>query len=204
MSQDQTCAHHANLLPCFITALEHNCPVCIGLLDEEDEVKTMPCGHKFHSSCLLPWLEKVKYKVHVSHKIWLFTNIYVKIKSFIAQSHKMAISLYGRFSKWPSVQFIHNFFCHKNVWSKVKNVNYSSQLMFNNVLYCPSYSLSCSVKKKVQLWMFWMLTYFKKEEKSHIEKYRIKMRKRYLHKSLTFKCIIVTETTERIFIVIHW
>ncbi|WAQ97044.1 RN181-like protein [Mya arenaria] len=40
-------------------AEEKKCPVCIGLFDEEDEVKELPCGHRFHSPCILPWLQKV-------------------------------------------------------------------------------------------------------------------------------------------------
>ena len=40
-------------------ALEKKCPVCLSLLDEEDEVKKMPCSHVFHSKCILPWLQKV-------------------------------------------------------------------------------------------------------------------------------------------------
>ncbi|XP_060065357.1 E3 ubiquitin-protein ligase RNF181-like [Ylistrum balloti] len=40
-------------------ALERKCPVCLGLFDEEDEVKEIPCSHKFHSKCILPWLDKV-------------------------------------------------------------------------------------------------------------------------------------------------
>ena len=43
----------------YISALEKKCPVCLSLLDEEDEVKKMPCSHVFHSKCILPWLQKV-------------------------------------------------------------------------------------------------------------------------------------------------
>lgn len=43
----------------MISALEKKCPVCLGVFDEEDELKEMPCSHKFHSKCILPWLEKV-------------------------------------------------------------------------------------------------------------------------------------------------
>ncbi|XP_062606410.1 E3 ubiquitin-protein ligase RNF181-like [Saccostrea cucullata] len=41
-------------------ALEKKCPVCLGLLDEEDETIELPkCSHRFHSSCILPWLQQV-------------------------------------------------------------------------------------------------------------------------------------------------
>lgn len=40
-------------------ALEKKCPVCLGLFDEEDEVKELPCSHTFHSTCILPWLQKI-------------------------------------------------------------------------------------------------------------------------------------------------
>ena len=44
---------------CFITALEKKCPICLGLFDEEDEVKKLPCSHRFHSTCIVPWLQRV-------------------------------------------------------------------------------------------------------------------------------------------------
>lgn len=45
---------------CHVSALEKKCPVCLGLLDEEDEAIVLPkCSHKFHSSCILPWLQRV-------------------------------------------------------------------------------------------------------------------------------------------------
>ncbi|KAL3876337.1 hypothetical protein ACJMK2_034198 [Sinanodonta woodiana] len=40
-------------------ALEKKCPICLGLQDEDDEVKRLPCSHKFHTQCILPWLSKV-------------------------------------------------------------------------------------------------------------------------------------------------
>ncbi|XP_005108139.1 E3 ubiquitin-protein ligase RNF181 [Aplysia californica] len=42
-----------------IAALGKKCPICLLEFDEEDEVKIMPCGHQFHSGCILPWLSKV-------------------------------------------------------------------------------------------------------------------------------------------------
>lgn len=40
-------------------ALEKKCPVCLGPFDEEDEVKDLPCSHRFHTNCILPWLQRV-------------------------------------------------------------------------------------------------------------------------------------------------
>ncbi|XP_064594348.1 E3 ubiquitin-protein ligase RNF181-like [Liolophura sinensis] len=40
-------------------AQEVKCPVCLGLLDEGDEAREMPCKHLFHTTCILPWLERV-------------------------------------------------------------------------------------------------------------------------------------------------
>jgi hypothetical protein len=49
------------LLRLWISALEKKCPVCLGLLDEEDEAIELPkCSHRFHSSCILPWLQRVR------------------------------------------------------------------------------------------------------------------------------------------------
>ncbi|GAB1599997.1 E3 ubiquitin-protein ligase RNF181-like isoform X2 [Argonauta hians] len=35
------------------------CTICLGEFMENNEVKTLPCKHQFHSNCILPWLEKV-------------------------------------------------------------------------------------------------------------------------------------------------
>ncbi|XP_014787081.1 E3 ubiquitin-protein ligase RNF181 [Octopus bimaculoides] len=35
------------------------CTICLGEFEENNEIKTLPCNHQFHSSCILPWLEKV-------------------------------------------------------------------------------------------------------------------------------------------------
>ncbi|KAI8521603.1 PREDICTED: E3 ubiquitin-protein ligase RNF181-like [Branchiostoma belcheri] len=35
-----------------------SCPVCLAEFDEYEFVKVMPCQHKFHPSCILPWLSK--------------------------------------------------------------------------------------------------------------------------------------------------
>jgi hypothetical protein len=48
-----------------ISALEKKCPVCIGLFDEEDEVKQLPCSHRFHTNCIIPWLQRVYNNIHV-------------------------------------------------------------------------------------------------------------------------------------------
>ena len=48
-----------NLAVISISALEKKCPVCLGLFDEEDEVKQLPCSHRFHSTCIVPWLQRV-------------------------------------------------------------------------------------------------------------------------------------------------
>ncbi|XP_041364685.1 E3 ubiquitin-protein ligase RNF181-like [Gigantopelta aegis] len=42
-----------------IAAQGIQCSVCLGEFDEEDETKTLPCDHQFHSKCILPWLQKV-------------------------------------------------------------------------------------------------------------------------------------------------
>ncbi|KAG7167238.1 E3 ubiquitin-protein ligase RNF181-like isoform X2 [Homarus americanus] len=34
------------------------CPVCLKEWTEGEEMKELPCKHKFHPACILPWLEK--------------------------------------------------------------------------------------------------------------------------------------------------
>lgn len=38
-------------------AMQLQCAVCLEECDVGDEVKEMPCKHKFHSSCIVTWLE---------------------------------------------------------------------------------------------------------------------------------------------------
>ncbi|XP_074648789.1 E3 ubiquitin-protein ligase RNF181-like [Tubulanus polymorphus] len=35
-----------------------SCPICLLEFDEEDETREMPCNHRFHPRCILPWLGK--------------------------------------------------------------------------------------------------------------------------------------------------
>jgi len=37
---------------------EEECPVCLKHFDQDDELKSLPCGHEFHTTCLMPWLNK--------------------------------------------------------------------------------------------------------------------------------------------------
>lgn len=37
---------------------EQVCAICIADFEKEDEVKVLPCGHVFHSSCIDPWGEQ--------------------------------------------------------------------------------------------------------------------------------------------------
>lgn len=44
-------------LPTVKTEEKLQCSVCLDECEIGDEVKEMPCKHKFHCSCILPWLE---------------------------------------------------------------------------------------------------------------------------------------------------
>ena len=43
-------------------AVSRHCAVCIDDLDEGDSVTTLPCGHQFHTDCVLPWLTERQSK----------------------------------------------------------------------------------------------------------------------------------------------
>lgn len=43
----------------FLLEKKNTCSVCLGHLEEDNEVKTLLCKHQFHTKCILPWLEKV-------------------------------------------------------------------------------------------------------------------------------------------------
>ncbi|XP_013383970.1 E3 ubiquitin-protein ligase RNF181-like [Lingula anatina] len=34
------------------------CPICLVPYDEAEATKQLPCQHKFHPECILPWLQK--------------------------------------------------------------------------------------------------------------------------------------------------
>lgn len=40
------------------TDAEESCCVCMGNLEEGEEVRTLPCGHVFHRNCIDQWLKK--------------------------------------------------------------------------------------------------------------------------------------------------
>ncbi|KAL5019420.1 hypothetical protein ScPMuIL_005142 [Solemya velum] len=45
------------------------CAICLANFDEEDEVKSLPCSHNFHTKCILPWLERVNSCPECRHEL---------------------------------------------------------------------------------------------------------------------------------------
>lgn len=39
-------------------ARAEKCPVCLLPFDVDEEVVMMPCKHRFHNGCIIPWLSK--------------------------------------------------------------------------------------------------------------------------------------------------
>ena len=37
---------------------EFDCPVCLKRCELDDEFCRLPCSHRFHKECIMPWLEK--------------------------------------------------------------------------------------------------------------------------------------------------
>ena len=35
---------------------EGQCPICLKVMEEDDILNELPCKHKFHKECILPWL----------------------------------------------------------------------------------------------------------------------------------------------------
>ena len=38
---------------------EGQCPICLKSLEQDDILNELPCKHKFHKECIIPWLKKV-------------------------------------------------------------------------------------------------------------------------------------------------
>jgi L-lysine 2,3-aminomutase len=41
---------------------ENECSVCLDVIDSSDEARALLCGHRYHASCLLYWVEKCTSK----------------------------------------------------------------------------------------------------------------------------------------------
>jgi len=37
---------------------DKECPICLKMLEQDDELTLLPCEHEFHSECVLAWLSK--------------------------------------------------------------------------------------------------------------------------------------------------
>ncbi|XP_059097945.1 E3 ubiquitin-protein ligase RNF181-like [Tigriopus californicus] len=37
---------------------EFECPICLKKCEQDDLINVLPCKHKFHPECILPWLKK--------------------------------------------------------------------------------------------------------------------------------------------------
>ena len=35
-----------------------NCPVCLSHLEKDDLIRSLPCGHMYHNSCIKAWFKK--------------------------------------------------------------------------------------------------------------------------------------------------
>ena len=35
---------------------EGQCPICLKTMEQDDILNELPCKHKFHKECILPWL----------------------------------------------------------------------------------------------------------------------------------------------------
>lgn len=86
-----------NLCTSVITAAEaaHNmkCLVCLGLMDEGDEVKQLPCSHRFHTDCILPWLKKVNSCPLCRHELPTDDPEYENFKKNKARAKQRKIDL---------------------------------------------------------------------------------------------------------------
>ncbi|XP_069699848.1 E3 ubiquitin-protein ligase RNF181-like [Periplaneta americana] len=47
-----------NLAQKQVTSSGEKCPVCLKEHEVGETVKVLPCHHAFHSTCILPWLER--------------------------------------------------------------------------------------------------------------------------------------------------
>ncbi|KAJ4433514.1 hypothetical protein ANN_15823 [Periplaneta americana] len=70
-----------NLAQKQVTSSGEKCPVCLKEHEVGETVKVLPCHHAFHSTCILPWLERVsmlhsckelQVSIHIGDLYFLF------------------------------------------------------------------------------------------------------------------------------------
>ena len=47
---------NSTLPPEMLAAPEDSCAICIGTLEDDEDVRGLTCGHAFHAACIDPWL----------------------------------------------------------------------------------------------------------------------------------------------------
>ncbi|KAL1123225.1 hypothetical protein AAG570_002312 [Ranatra chinensis] len=58
-----------NLPELEIKQAEESCPVCLIEFRPSDKTKVLPCDHKFHPQCILPWLAKTNTCPFCRHEL---------------------------------------------------------------------------------------------------------------------------------------
>eukprot|EP00053_Salpingoeca_punica_P018875 m.187566 g.187566 ORF g.187566 m.187566 type:complete len:159 (+) comp17524_c0_seq1:3677-4153(+) len=78
------------------------CPVCTADFEDQEECHRLPCQHLFHTSCILPWLEKVCTCPVCRHELPTDDAVYEERKRFkadeksrLAQLERLHDSMFG-------------------------------------------------------------------------------------------------------------
>lgn len=48
--------HHQPTMDTFSTSHSSSCAICLDDFDTNNKIRQLPCGHIFHSCCIVPWL----------------------------------------------------------------------------------------------------------------------------------------------------
>ncbi|XP_022251168.1 E3 ubiquitin-protein ligase RNF181-like isoform X1 [Limulus polyphemus] len=92
------------------------CPICLKEYEEGEVVKQLPCCHKFHFSCVLPWLGKTNTCPVCRHELDTDDQDYEEYKR-----QKLQLGNYSQVDNTPDFHRedlgLNSGHCHSRKWS---------------------------------------------------------------------------------------
>jgi len=83
----------ANLPRVEITKEDVKCPVCLKEFDCGEEARELPCQHRYHTECILPWLQKTNTCPTCRHELATDDEAYEAQRQYKARAKDRARDL---------------------------------------------------------------------------------------------------------------